>query len=43
MKEAYSLKADVWSFGVVLWEILSWAHPWEEYAIFWAMLVKSTY
>ncbi len=32
--QAYSKAADVFSFGVVLWELITWQMPWEELGVF---------
>ncbi len=34
MLQAYSKAADVFSFGVVLWELITWQMPWEELGVF---------
>ena len=32
--QAYSKAADVFSFGVILWELITWQMPWEELGVF---------
>jgi len=32
--QAYSKAADVFSFGVILWELVTWQMPWEELGVF---------
>lgn len=32
--QAYSKAADVFSFGVILWELITWQMPWEEMGVF---------
>ena len=34
MLQAYSKAADVFSFGVILWELVTWQLPWEELGVF---------
>lgn len=34
--QAFSKAADVFSFGVVLWELATWQLPWEELSVFQA-------
>ena len=28
--QAFTAAADVYSFGIILWELLTWQIPWEE-------------
>ena len=32
--QAYSKAADVFSFGMILWELITWQMPWEEMGVF---------
>jgi hypothetical protein len=34
--QAFSKAADVFSFGVILWELATWQLPWEELSVFQA-------
>jgi hypothetical protein len=39
--QAYSKAADVFSFGVILWELITWQMPWEELGVFQVSLCKA--
>lgn len=34
MLQSYSKAADVFSFGMILWELITWQMPWEELGVF---------
>ena len=39
--QAYSKAADVFSFGVILWELITWQMPWKELGVFQVSLCKA--
>lgn len=32
---SYSFSSDIYSFGMILWELLTWRVPWHEYGSPW--------
>ena len=42
LDQAYSAAADVYSFGLILWELLTWQLPWAELGPFQVSLFLLT-